>query len=476
MINGTNRRVNLWMFIIILVIFWTIGTGFYRDLSASNEETYKGLKIFADVIDLVEKTYVDEVDSKELIQNAIQGMVHSLDPHSAFLTADDFKELQVDTQGEFTGIGIQITMKDDLVTVISPIEGTPADKAGIQAGDKIVKVDGEAIKDLQEAVKKMRGPIGTKVTVTVLRKGEPEPLEFTLVREKIPIRSVKYSLLKPGYGFVRITNFSVNTSDELKEALKALESEQVPIKGLVLDLRNNPGGLLDQAVEVSDFFLSKGDIVSIKGREKRNNRAYSAHANREDRHYPLVVLINGGSASASEIVAGALQDNKRALILGTTSFGKGSVQSVETLRDGNGLKLTIARYYTPSGRSIQAQGIQPDIQVERRLEPLADHNDSGKSNTIAISPWGIQQIGPDGLHRLREKDLKNHLDAEPSRKDEGASKDGIEQMNNTQEPAEPSEFENSVGPLDVKQLLSDNQVIRAMEILVGYDILKAKDS
>ena len=473
--NWKNRRVNLWVFMITVVIFWTIGTGFYRDLSASNEETYKGLKVFADVIELIEKTYVDEVDSKELIQNAIQGMVHSLDPHSAFLNAEDYKELQVDTQGEFTGIGIQITLKDDLVTVISPIEGTPADRAGVQAGDKIVRVNGEAIKDLQEAVKKMRGPIGTKVTVTVLRKGEIEPLEFSLTREKIPIKSVKFSFLKPGYAFIRITNFSINTAQELKEALKTLESGKEPIKGLVLDLRNNPGGLLDQAVEISDYFLSKGNIVSIKGRDTRNNRVYNAHSNGEDRYYPMVVLINGGSASASEIVAGAFQDNQRALILGTTSFGKGSVQSVETLRDGNGLKLTIARYYTPSGRSIQAQGIEPDILVERQSETPDKKNSTGQDQSMAISPWGIKQIGQEEQNPFREKDLKNHLDAEPSQKNVEKPDAGNKEKD-SQKTLESPEFESSVGPLDIEKLMSDNQIIRAIEILVGYDILKKKGS
>jgi len=473
MVNWKSRQVNLWVFIFTIVILGIIGTGFYRDLCASNEETYKGLKVLADVIELIEKTYVDEVDSKELIQNAIRGMVQSLDPHSSFLSPEDFKELQVDTQGEFTGIGIQITLRDDLVTVIAPIEGTPADKAGIQAGDKIIKVDDEAIKDLQEAVKKMRGPIGTKVRVTVLRKGEIEPLEFDLTREKIPIKSVKFSALKPGYGFVRITNFSVNTTQELKEALKELESGKDPIKGMVLDLRNNPGGLLDQAVEITDFFLLKGNIVSIKGRETRNNRIYNARSNREDRSYPMVVLINGGSASASEIVAGALQDNKRAVILGTTSFGKGSVQTVETLRDGNGLKLTIARYYTPNGRSIQAEGIEPDIVVERKIETPVKN--PGQNQLTIISPLGIQQMRQEGRPPFREKDLRNHLDAEPSQKNVEMP-DTDEKEKDSPKSPEPPDFENSVGPLDVEKLMSDNQIARAMEILVGYDILKKDGS
>ncbi|MEE8399636.1 MAG: S41 family peptidase [Desulfobacterales bacterium] len=448
MITGKNRRVSLWGLLITAVVFWTIGTGFSRDLSASDDETYKGLKLFADIIDLIETTYVDPVDTKALIKSAIDGMVHSLDPHSAFLVARDYEELQIDTQGEFTGIGIQITMRDGLVTVISPIEGTPAHKAGIKAGDKIIKVNGEKVKDLPDAVKQMRGPRGTAVTVTILRKGESEPLEFELKRDMIPIRSVRYSLLKPGYGFVRVTNFSVNTEDDLLDALEALESGDVALEGLILDLRNNPGGLLDQAVSISDFFLEEGDIVSIKGRQKRNTRVFSAHKNPADRRYPVVVLINGGSASASEIVAGALQDNKRALILGTTSFGKGSVQTVESLRDGNGLKLTIARYYTPNGRSIQAQGIEPDIIVKQQSRKRAEKPERRR-------------------HIFKEKDLENHLDAEPRK-----NKDSSEAEKDKKENETPQPVESWSGPLTKERLLADNLISRALEILVSYGILK----
>jgi len=347
-----KRYIKLWLVVVIAIIFWTVGTGFYRNLSAGSEETYKGLKLFSDVIELIEKNYVDPVDSKELIEKAIQGMVNSLDPHSQFLQPDTLNELQIDTHGEFTGIGIQITMRNGFVTVISPIEGTPADNAGIKARDKIIKVDGEQTKDLRDAVNRMRGPKGTTVIVTIMREGLQEPIDFKLVRDVIPLVSVKSSELKPGYGYIRITNFRENTTPDIKIALAKLESGDAPLKGLILDLRNNPGGLLNQSVEVSDLFLEKGIIVSIKGRLKRHTKIYKAHTNEVKHNYPIVVLINGGSASASEIVAGALQDNKRALILGITSFGKGSVQTVETLRDGYGVKFTIARYYTPSGRSI----------------------------------------------------------------------------------------------------------------------------
>ena len=395
MIVKKIKHIRLWLAVAITVIFLTMGTGFYGDLEAKSEETYKSLKVFSDVLEIIEKNYVDEVDSKELIQKAIQGMVHSLDPHSSLLPPEAFEDLSIDTKGEFTGIGIHITMRDKFVTVISPIEGTPAYKAGIKAQDKIVKVDGKPTNDLREAVKMMRGPKGTTVVVTIQRKGATEPIEFTLIRDVIPIRSIRSTILKPGYGYIRISNFNRSTTDDLKEALDKLESGpksgNVSLKGLVLDFRNNGGGLLDQSIKVSDLFIEDGIILSIKGRTKRNTREFSATPNTVKRTYPIVALINGGSASASEIVVGALQDHKRALVLGTTSFGKGSVQTVETLRDGSGLKLTIARYYTPSGREIQAKGIEPDVVVKHRF---ADESDS--------------EDGEEGFYK--EKDLKNHLE------------------------------------------------------------------
>ncbi|MGD9122855.1 MAG: S41 family peptidase, partial [Desulfobacterales bacterium] len=388
------RNIKLWMVMVSAVVLWTIGAGFFGDLSAKNDESYEGLKIFADVIELIEKEYVDTVESKELIEKAIQGMLHSLDPHSTLMPPEAFEDLQIDTKGKFTGIGIHITMRDGFVTVISPIEDTPADKAGIIAQDRIIKVDGKQVKDLREAVSMMRGPKGTKVLVTIVRQGEKEPLDFELVRDVIPIISVKAIELKPGYGYIRLSQFSGSTTKELEEALNTMESGDIPVKGLVLDLRNNGGGLLNQAIQVTDLFLDEGQILSIKGRNKKNTKVYMATPDAAIRNYPLVVLINGGSASASEIVAGALQDQKRALILGTTSFGKGSVQTVETLRDGSGVKLTIARYFTPNGRSIQAKGIEPDIVLKhKRIDPSESREE--------------------GL--LKEKDLANHLEAEPEK-------------------------------------------------------------
>ena len=448
MTSKRNRQIKLWLAVIASVIFWTIGTGYDRQLSADNEETYKGLKLFTEVIELIQKNYVDEVDSIELIEKAIQGMVRGLDPHSSLLPPEAFEDLSIDTKGEFTGIGIHITMRDDFVTVISPIEGTPAYKAGIQALDRIIKVDEKQVSDLREAVNLMRGPKGTSVKVTILREGAPDPIEFDLVRDVIPIESVRASQLKPGYGYIRITNFNSNTFEDLEDSLKTFESAPESLKGLVLDFRDNGGGLLDQAIKVSDLFLENGVILTIKGRSPRNNKEFNAHSNDEKRSYPIVALINGGSASASEIVVGALQDHKRALVLGTTSFGKGSVQTVETLREGYGLKLTIALYYTPSGRSIQAKGIEPDIVIKRRFvdaEELKSPEDK----------------------RLKESDLKNHLESDTDKVIKDKPK-----KDSKKKSREQRELELRHGPLTPEKLKSDYQVQRALEILISHDVFK----
>ena len=446
-----KQAVKLCLVVFIAVVFWIVGSGFYRNLSAKGSETYKGLKLFSDVIELVEKNYVDPVDSKELIDKAIEGMVHSLDPHSALLTPDDFKELKVETQGEFMGIGVSITMRKGFVTVISPIVGTPAYKSGIKAGDRIVKVDGKLTTDLRQAVKMIRGPKGTKVVVTIVRKESKEPINFDLIRDVIPVESVKSVLLKPGYGYVWVTNFRDNTTKDLVAALEKYESANVQLKGLILDLRDDPGGLLNQAIKVSDLFIEKGKILSVKGRLKKNDQVFEATQNQAKRDYPIVALINGGSASASEIVAGALQDQKRALILGTTSFGKGSVQSVETLRDGYGLKLTIARYYTPSGRSIQAKGIEPDIIVRRRFidKEEMDYIDEGF---------------------IKEKDLQNHLEAVPEKSQKEPPEADEKKERHQKREIERTKF--MYGELTPEQLQTDNQVMRALDILLSYEIFK----
>lgn len=457
-------HIRLWIALIITAGFLTIGAGFYRDLSANNEETYKGLKIFSDVLEIIENDYVDPVDTKELVQKAIQGMIRGLDPHSALLPPEALEDLQIDSEGEFPGIGIHITLQNDLVTVISPIEGTPAFKAGIKARDKIIKIDGVAPKDLRDAVSKMRGPKGTTVVVTILREGVSDPIDFTLVRDIIPVKSIKSISIKPGYGYIWITNFTGNTTDDFLKALEKFEKAPVPLKGLILDLRDNGGGLLKQAIKVADIFLEEGKILSIEGRHKKNSRVFKAYPDRVKRTYPMIVLINGGSASASEIVAGALQDHKRALILGTTSFGKGSVQSVEPLRDGYALKLTIARYYTPNGRSIQAKGIEPDIVLRHKIIG--------------------EEAGYDDGGMLKEKDLKNHLDANPDEKEDGreAGSEIIKDKNSetkkdkdkkdSKKKIKMYDFDYRLGPLTIEGLQSDNQVMHALEILLSYEIFK----
>ena len=446
MISPKFKHIKLWFIVIVAVIFLTIGTGFYRNLSANNDEAYESLKVFSDVIELIEQNYVDPVEANDLIQKAIQGMVQSLDPHSSLLPPDAFEDLQIDTQGKFMGIGIHITMKDGFVTVISPIEGTPAYTAGVQAMDKIIKVDGTPTSDLRDAVNRMRGPKGTKVTITVIRENNPKEINFTLTRDVIPIESIKSITLQPGYVYIRISNFTGSTTKDLIKSLEKFESDKTTLKGLVLDLRNNGGGLLNQAIKVSDLFLEDGIILSIKGRNEQNTKIFKAHTNKVKRDYPIVMLINGGSASASEIVAGALQDHKRALLLGTTSFGKGSVQTVEPLRDGSALKLTTARYYTPSGKSIQAKGIEPDIAVKQ----------------------GYADAGAIDENIPKEKDLRNHLEADPN-KPQDQKKDSPDK---TDKELEIKYQEYSIGKIDSDILKRDIQVARALEILIGYDTFK----
>lgn len=455
MTQKLNRLARALAIIAVAAVFFVLGSGFERSLLAGSDDAYKNLKLFSDVIELIEKNYVDEVDPKDLIQKAIQGMVSSLDPHSQFMPPEAFEELQIDTKGEFGGIGIVITMKQNLLTVISPIDGTPAYRAGVKAGDIIIKVDGQDTKDMMlwEAVKLMRGAKGTSVIITIVREGEPDPIDFELVRDIIPIESVKALTLKPGYGYVWITNFRDSTTEDLKQALNKLRAEG-PLSGLILDLRDNPGGLLDEAIKVSDLFLDKGNIVSIRGRLERHTKNFDARPGNDEPGYPIVVLINGGSASASEIVAGALQDQRRALIIGTTSFGKGSVQTVSSLRDGYGLKFTIARYYTPSGRSIQAEGIVPDIKV---------------------NPGIVDDSAPK-RRRLKEKDLRNHLEAEPNGDMEEKETEGPPEK--AADDAEPDDHKDTIeirhGKLTSKRLMTDVQVERALELLSAYTIMSRR--
>jgi carboxyl-terminal processing protease len=333
------------------------------------------LKVFAQTLAIVEQQYPEPKTTKDLVYGAIQGAVGSLDPHSSFMTPEEFRELQIETKGKFSGIGIEITMKDRVLTVVSPIEGTPAYHAGLKAGDQIVKINGTPSKNisLAEAVKMIRGPKGSKVMLTINREGFTQPKDFSIVREIIPIRSVKARILDGGIGYIRLTNFQDQTDHDLQAYLKKMKQKLVPLRGLILDLRNDPGGLLDQAVRVSDEFLKSGLIVYTEGRGRHQNMRFYARDSREGKFatVPMVVLINEGSASASEIVAGALKDQKRALVLGTKSFGKGSVQTIIPLEDGSALRLTTALYYTPSGITINEKGIQPDVVVKEKATPTS---------------------------------------------------------------------------------------------------------
>jgi carboxyl-terminal processing protease len=361
---------------ITLLIGVFIGKGW--ELTGHATETYEELKTFSEVLTQVQKHYVDETKSKDLIHGAIRGMLSTLDPHSSYMTPDMYKEIQVETKGEFGGVGIQIGVKENRLAVIAPIEGTPAHKAGIQAGDFITKVNDETTKDLtlMDAVHKMRGPKGTKVSLTIQRDGTPEPLVFTLVRDIIKIESVKSKVLDKSIAYIRLTQFQESTAKDLSKAIKSLREQK--LQGTILDLRNNPGGLLTSAVDVSEQFLPAGKlIVYIKGRDGRKDE-YLSRAKETPEEQPMIVLVNEGSASASEIVAGALQDWGRAMIIGTTTFGKGSVQTILPLADGSGLRLTTAKYYTPKGRSIQSTGITPDIVVKPKPSAKLSEKDKEK--------------------------------------------------------------------------------------------------
>tara|TARA_R110001583_G_scaffold183598_1_gene342284 strand:+ start:16977 stop:18302 length:1326 start_codon:yes stop_codon:yes gene_type:complete len=350
------------------------------------------LRAFSEIFGRIKNNYVEPVDDKELLQNAIRGMLAGLDPHSTYLDHDDFKDLREGTSGEFGGLGIEVTMEDGFVKVVSPIDDTPAAQSGVRAGDLIIRLDDTPVKGmtLNDAVDIMRGEPGSKLLLTIIREGADKPLKIELTRAIIKVKSVKQKMLEAGYGYVRISTFASRTGPSLKEAISALKVENDgDLKGLVLDLRNNPGGLLDAAVEVSDAFITKGLIVYTEGRIQDSSQKFTAKPDDFLKGAPLVVLVNGGSASASEIVAGALQDHKRAVIMGTKTFGKGSVQTVMPLTNDTAVKMTTARYYTPSGRSIQAEGIVPDIKIE----------------TVKISN------GDDNSFTLlREQDLTKHLD------------------------------------------------------------------
>jgi carboxyl-terminal processing protease len=431
--NNGKRSTVLILLLALVLLGWMSVSRDSHPLQAETTPQYQDLQLFTDVLSIVRKSYVEEVPMKKLIYGAINGMLASLDPHSGFMPPEMYKEMKIDTRGEFGGLGIEITIRDGVLTVVSPIEDTPAYRAGLQAGDQILKIEDKFTKDMgiMDAVKLMRGPKGTKITITIMRDSFEKPKEFTLVREIIKIRSVKARNLQDGIGYVRITQFQERTADDLHGALTALHEEnEGALTGLILDLRNNPGGLLDQAVRVSDTFLSEGLIVYTEGREEGSRMKFTAHPKDTEPPYPMVVLINGGSASASEIVAGALKDHKRAVIMGTQSFGKGSVQTIIPLSDDSGLRLTTARYFTPDGTSIQATGITPDI---------------------VVNPVEIKEVKEND--HFREKDLKNHFEIEAPEKTA---------------PPPASEPEPKLD----KETRSDYQLMRALDLLKGMQILR----
>ncbi len=452
---GSNRR--RWLAPAAIILMFIVGF-LSGDLTASRNSAqanvvFGKLKIFGDVLSVIQTSYVEEPNVDNLVQGAIKGMLQTLDPHSSYLTPDMLKQVEVETKGVFGGLGIEIGVKDGILTVIAPIDDTPAFRAGLQAGDKIVKIEKESTRDMTvtEAVKRLRGEPGTKVTISIVREGLNEPRAYTITRDIIKIKSVKSKAMGDGIAYVKLTQFQQDTSSELEKALQAAQKEKGGLRGLVLDLRNNPGGLLDQAVKVSDEFIESGLIVYTDGRIESQKYKYLAHKEGTWTGFPIVVLVNAGSASASEIVAGALQDHGRAILLGTRTFGKGSVQTILPLEDGSALRLTTARYYTPNGRSIQAKGIEPDIVVRDGRET------------------------PDGHPSIREKDIERHLRGD-SEEDTGAKPEV--------EPAAPKTMEKEGGADEGRDAVpsakgakgeeKDPQLERAVELLKGWELFKSR--
>ncbi len=434
MFRNKTAFILLFLSTVIFSVMLLGKSGFLHSVNAEEGQNYKRIKSFAETLTLVKKNYVEDVDEKDLVYGAIKGMLNSLDPHSSFMPPEIFTEMQIDTKGEFGGLGIQIGIKNRMLTIIAPIEDTPADKAGVEAGDKIIKIDDESTKDisLHDAVSKLRGPKGTAVTISILREGLEETKDITIVRDIIKLKSVKSRVIDEQIGYVKLTQFQEKTAADLKKALNDLSGKD--ITSLIIDLRNNPGGLLKGAVDVSSQFLPPGKlVVYIKGRSGDKTEFNTTNGN-DYVDIPMIVLVNGGSASASEIVAGALQDWEKAVILGTQTFGKGSVQTVMPLTDGSAVRLTTARYYTPKGRSIQTTGITPDIMVKLKAK------EGAKTHPV-----------------FREKDLDKHLDNDVN-KDNGDTKD-TDKKNVEEVPNKISED-------------NDAQLDRAVDLLKTWSIFK----
>jgi carboxyl-terminal processing protease len=437
--NFFRRNVLLCIILILLIVLNVNFLSAKKDNDPNADNVYQNIELFTKVLSIVKKDYVDEKTYKDLIYGAIKGMLSSLDPHSSFMPPESFKEMQVETKGEFGGLGIEITIRDNILTVVAPIEDTPAYKAGVKAGDKIIKINGESTRDmtLMQAVKKLRGKKGTKVTISVFRKGLRKLKDITIVRGIIKIHSVKSKLFENSIGYIRITQFQQRTAKDIITSLDKFKKIFGSIKGLIIDLRNNPGGLLSQAVKVSDIFLRQGKIVYTKGRVANSEMEFTAKDDGTEGDYPIVVLVNGGSASASEIVAGALQDHKKAVILGTQTFGKGSVQTIIPLENNCAIRLTTAKYYTPSGRSIQAEGITPDIIVEQKI---------------------IKEDNETNPFFLKEKDLVGHLKgAQEKKKKEKVLKNSTLQNTEAIKLSEVKDY----------QLLQGLQLIKALQIVMN---------
>lgn len=426
---------------------------------AATVDSYDKLKTFSEILSLLEANYVEMVDTNQLIDGAIRGMLKTLDPHTSYLPPEAFKQMKVETSGRFGGLGIEITVRKGILTVVTPIEDTPAYKAGVKSGDRIIKIEDESTLDmtLSDAVERLRGKIDTKVTITIFREGMEEPLKVTLVRANIKVKSVKSKIYEGSIGYVRIRSFSKTTSKDLDSVLDEFRGKQV--KKLVLDLRNNPGGLLNQAVEVSDRFLKPENlIVYTQGRTEEQNMRFTTHDRVERVSYPMIILVNGGSASASEIVAGALQDSNRAIVLGTQTFGKGSVQTIIPLSDGSALRLTTARYYTPSGRVIQENGIIPDIIVEVPVRPSKTEEEKNKNNEEANKEKVKMR------KFLREKDLKKHL---KGKKSFGEEDPKPEAKKKSEEEIKKDELMAALK----EDLEKDIQLKEAVALLKGWSIM-----
>ena len=428
---------SFWLLLLVVFLLGYLAGGQGLNfVSAVTDKNYENLKLFSDVLYYIQKDYVEKTKVDQLVEGAIKGMLVTLDPHSSYMSPDVYREMQVETKGKFGGLGMEISIKDGILTVVAPIEDTPAYEAGLKPGDQIVKIEGESTKTLNifEAVKKLRGKEGTKVTISIMREGFAKPKDFTLTRATIQMKSIKHKILNERIGYIRVIQFQQQTSEDFQEALSDIEKKVPRLQGLIIDLRNNPGGLLEEAVKISDEFLDSGMIVYTEGRLEAQRMEFQAKENGNKHDYPIIILVNAGTASGSEIVAGALQDHGRALILGTTTFGKGSVQTVIPLENEGGLRLTTAKYFTPKGRSIHSKGIEPDIIVEDYIE---EEITSAKKRPV-----------------IREKDLEDfYRHFKP-------------QDNSEKAPAETEE------KTEEQEEANDPSLNRAVDLLKSWEIFK----